>query len=77
MKRNTGCDIFYDNQLIGKNPLVDIMSRKKFIIIGMVVGSIAGGYAPVLLGADSITVSLVGSALGGFLGIWGAFKFYG
>jgi hypothetical protein len=53
------------------------MSRKKFIMIGMVIGSIAGGYAPVLLGIDSIFVSLVGSVIGGFLGIWGAYKLYG
>jgi len=53
------------------------MSRKKFIMIGMVIGSIAGGYAPMLLGVDSISASLIGSAIGGFLGIWGAYKFYG
>jgi hypothetical protein len=53
------------------------MSRKKFIVIGMVIGSIAGGYAPVLLGADSIYASLTGSTIGGFLGIWGACKLYG
>jgi len=53
------------------------VSRKKFIMIGMVIGSIAGGYGPILLGADSITASLIGSAIGGFLGIWGAYKLYG
>ena len=53
------------------------MSRKKCIMIGMVIGSVAGGYAPMLLGADSISASLIGSAIGGFLGIWGAYKLYG
>jgi len=53
------------------------MSRKKFIIIGMVIGSIAGGYAPVLLGADSISAALIGSTVGGLLGIWGVYKLYG
>ena len=53
------------------------MSRKSFIMIGMVIGSVAGGYAPILLGADSVSASLAGSAIGGLLGIWGAFKFYG
>lgn len=53
------------------------MSRKKFIMIGMVIGSIAGGYGPILLGADSIYASLIGSAIGGCLGIWGAYKLYG
>jgi phage tail tape-measure protein len=53
------------------------MSRKKFIILGMFIGSVAGGYAPLLLGADSIFVSIVGSTVGGILGIWLAFKLYG
>ena len=53
------------------------MSRKTLIMIGMVLGSIAGGYAPMLLGADSIFASLIGSAMGGFLGIWGAYRLYG
>jgi hypothetical protein len=53
------------------------MSRKKFIMIGMFMGSTIGGYAPVLFGADSLSVSLVGSTIGGLLGIWAAFKFYG
>ena len=53
------------------------MSRKKFILIGAVIGSIAGGYAPLLFGADSISVLLIGSTIGGFLGIWGAYKLYG
>jgi hypothetical protein len=46
-------------------------------MIGMVIGSIAGGYGPILLGADSIYASLIGSAIGGCLGIWGAYKLYG
>jgi len=50
------------------------MSRKKSIMIGMLIGSIAGGYAPMLLGADSISMSLLGSTIGGLLGIWGAYK---
>jgi len=57
--------------------LADAMSRKKFIMIGMVIGSIAGGYAPVLLGADSISALVIGSVIGGFFGIWGAYKLYG
>jgi len=46
-------------------------------MIGMVIGSIAGGYAPVLLGADSISALVIGSVIGGFFGIWGAYKLYG
>lgn len=52
------------------------MSRKKVIVIAMVIGSVAGGYAPTLFGADSLFLSLAGSTLGGLLGIWVAFKLY-
>ncbi|MGV8058741.1 MAG: hypothetical protein AB2L12_12065 [Smithellaceae bacterium] len=41
------------------------------------IGSIAGGYAPMLFGADSISASLLGSTIGGLLGIWGAYKLSG
>jgi len=53
------------------------MSRKKFIMIAMVIGSTAGGYAPILFGVDSLSASLIGSTIGGLLAIWGAFKLYG
>ena len=46
-------------------------------MIGMVIGSIAGGYAPLLLGAGSLAASLAGSTVGGFLGMWTAYKLYG
>jgi len=64
-------------QLIGESPFVDAMSRKKFIMIAMVIGSTAGGYAPILFGVDSLSASLIGSTIGGLLAIWGAFKLYG
>jgi phage tail tape-measure protein len=51
------------------------MSRKFMILLGMTIGSIAGGYIPTLLGANAFSVtSLFGSAAGGILGIWLAFK---
>jgi len=34
------------------------MSKNKFIMIGMVIGSVAGGCAPMLFGNDSISASL-------------------
>jgi len=41
------------------------------IMLGMIVGSFAGGYIPSLLGADSFSLtSLLGSIVGGILGIW-------
>jgi hypothetical protein len=60
----------------GFNDLTDVMSKRKFIMIGMIIGSIAGGYVPVLLGAESLSASLIGSAVGGFLGIWGAYRLH-
>lgn len=42
---------------------------------GMTVGSLIGGYVPMLWGADLLSVSSVlGNAVGGLLGIWIAFK---
>jgi hypothetical protein len=52
-----------------------VMSRKKMIMLGMVVGSIAGGYLPALLGLDGLMVSLSGSSIGGIIGIWLGYKF--
>ena len=46
------------------------MSRKKLIMLGMVVGSIAGGYLPALFGYDGLMVSLFGSFICGIIGIW-------
>jgi hypothetical protein len=52
-----------------------IMSRKKLIMLGMVVGSIAGGYLPALFGFDGLMVALLGSFIGGIIGIWIGYKF--
>jgi len=52
-----------------------IMSQKKLIMLGMMVGSIAGGYLPALFGLDDFMVSLLGSFIGGIIGIWIGYKF--
>ena len=52
-----------------------IMSRKKLIMLGMVVGSIVGGYLPALFGLDGLMVSLLGSFIGGIIGVWIGYKF--
>ena len=52
-----------------------IMSRKKLIMLAMVVGSIAGGYLPALFGLDGLMVSLLGSSIGGIIGVWIGYKF--
>jgi hypothetical protein len=47
------------------------MSSKSIVMLGMVVGSIIGGYVPVLFGASFFSLwSVLGSAAGGLLGIW-------
>src|SRR3990172_7057818 len=51
------------------------MNTKKFIWIGMFVGSSVGGFIPTLWGADVLSFSsLIFSAIGAFLGIWFGFK---
>jgi hypothetical protein len=46
------------------------------IIIGMIIGSFAGGYVAALLESEAISfTSFLGSTAGGILGIWIAFKF--
>lgn len=52
-----------------------IMSSKSIVMLGMIVGSIIGGYFPVLFGASFLSLwSLFGSAIGGLLGIWITYK---
>lgn len=44
-------------------------------MIGMTVGTILGGYLPVIFGADALGIwSIIGSAVGGFAGIWAGWK---
>lgn len=51
------------------------MSRKTMIMIGMVIGSLAGGYVPTLFGAHGFSFSaLLGSTVGGLVGIFLAFR---
>jgi len=49
---------------------VTAMSRKSMIMLGMIIGSFAGGYMPTVLGADAFSLTLLlGSVAGGILGI--------
>jgi len=51
------------------------MSRKTLVWIGMLVGSLVGGYLPLAWGADILSFSpLLCSTAGGILGIWLGFK---
>jgi phage tail tape-measure protein len=56
----------------------NLLSRKSMIMLGMLIGSTAGGYVPALFGVNVFSVtSLLGSTAGGILGIWLAFKLSG
>lgn len=51
------------------------MSNKVLVMLGMIVGSSIGGYIPILLGASFLSFfSLIGSAVGGILGIYITFQ---
>lgn len=51
------------------------MESKQLIWVGMAVGSFVGGLLPMFWGAGEFTFSsIIFSAIGGFLGIWIAFK---
>ena len=46
------------------------MSNKSIIMIGMIVGSIIGGYLPTLFGVSMISfTSIITAAIGGFIGV--------
>ena len=50
---------------------------KRVIMLGMVVGSTVGGYLPTLFGADIFSLySILGTLIGGGLGIWLSFKLF-
>jgi uncharacterized membrane protein YeaQ/YmgE (transglycosylase-associated protein family) len=53
----------------------EFMSRKKLIMLGMVVGSIVGGYLPALFGFEELMISLLASFIGGIMGIWIGYNF--
>lgn len=51
------------------------MSSKKLISIGMIAGSLIGGYIPVLFGDTGFSfISLFTSGIGGALGIYLAYR---
>ncbi len=47
------------------------MSSKTIVLIGMTIGSLVGGYIPMLWGAGVLSMaSLIGNTLGGIVGIY-------
>ena len=52
------------------------MSKKRLIWIGLMVGSTAGGFIPILWGGDVVSfASVILSAVGGIAGIWFGYRF--
>lgn len=52
-----------------------VVSKKSFVMMGMVVGSLIGGYLPALLGVSLLSLtSIITTAVGGFLGIFITYK---
>jgi hypothetical protein len=51
------------------------MSLKSIVLLGMLLGSTIGGFVPTLWGAEILSFSsILGNLIGGFLGIWIAYK---
>ena len=49
--------------------------QKKFIMLGMVVGSFAGSYIPLIWGDSAFSLtSILFGILGGCIGVWAGFK---
>jgi hypothetical protein len=51
------------------------MRRRNFIMLGLLMGSFLGEYAPSLLDFEDLIVSILGSAAFGTLGIWAGYRF--
>ncbi len=51
------------------------MDAKKIVLLGLTIGSLIGGYIPMLWGAGALSIaSLIGNTLGGIVGIYIAFQ---
>lgn len=51
------------------------MPTKSFVMLGLTVGSILGGYAPLLFGGGEFSyVSLFTTAIGATIGVYAGFK---
>jgi uncharacterized membrane protein len=49
--------------------------EKKFIMLGMIVGSFAGSYIPLIWGGSAFSLSsLFFGAIGGLVGIWAGYQ---
>jgi hypothetical protein len=52
------------------------MSDKAVVMLGFTIGSLIGGYIPILWGASFLSYSsIIGNAVGGIVGIYLSYKF--
>jgi hypothetical protein len=52
-----------------------ITVNKGLLYLCITIGGLIGGYLPVLFGASGLSlISIFGSAIGGFAGIWVAYR---
>jgi hypothetical protein len=50
---------------------------KGMVYLGATIGGLVGGYLPVLFGASGFSGwSIIGSLVGGLLGIWAVYKLF-
>lgn len=48
---------------------------KKLVMTGMILGSLAGGYVPLLWGGSAFSMSsIVLSGIGALVGVWAGYK---
>jgi hypothetical protein len=56
---------------------MDNTPPKSMYMLGVIIGGGIGGYLPSLFGADYFSLwGILGSAIGGILGIWLIYKIY-
>ncbi len=52
------------------------MTKKALVTLGMIIGSIIGGYLPLLFGISAFSyTSVLTSGIGAILGVWLGYKF--
>ena len=54
---------------------MQLNESRLLVWLGVLIGSTMGGYLPVLWGVETLSsASLMGSLIGGLIGIWAAWK---
>jgi hypothetical protein len=68
-------NLFYSSFIHHPKVEYNIIMTKKWIMLGMIVGSVAGSYVPALWGSSAFSpISFFFAGLGGLIGIWAGYK---